>query len=81
MATVNVLYDLCAMPEYIEPLRAEAQTAFFGDGGVWKVETIKKLRLLDSFLKESQRLNSTSCRELTLDETQPYLAKETILAE
>ena len=67
MATVNVLYDLCAMPEYIGPLRAEAQTAFFGDGGMWKMETIKKLHLLDSFLKESQRVNTTSCREFFLD--------------
>lgn len=60
MAAVHVLYDLCAMPEYIEPLRAEAQAAFPADGGVWKMETLKELRRLDSFVKESQRLNSSS---------------------
>ena len=66
MATVHVLYDLCTMPEYVKPLREEAQAALSEDGGAWKMETIKKLHRLDSFLKESQRLNSTSLRMLLL---------------
>ena len=64
MATVHLLYDLCARPEYIKPLRAEAQAALSESNGVWELETIKKLHRLDSFLKESQRLNSSSFRKL-----------------
>ena len=46
--------DLCAHPKYIAPLQselAEAQTE--------KTHTIERLPLLDSFLKESARLNGT----------------------
>lgn len=50
------------MPEYIEPLRSEARIALSQDNGEWQFSTIKRLRRLDSFLKESQRINqSTFC--------------------
>ena len=54
MATVQVVYNLCTMPDYIQPLRVEAQTALRESGEVWSMETLSKLRRLDSFLKESQ---------------------------
>ena len=63
MAAVHVLYDLCAMPQYVEPLREEARLALTENGGLWNMETIQKLHRLDSFLKESQRLNTSSFRE------------------
>ena len=62
MATVQVVYNLCAMPNYIQPLRTEAQTALQENGGAWGIETLSKLRRLDSFLKESQRMNASSFR-------------------
>ncbi len=62
MATVQVVYSLCTMPEYIPPLRLEAQTVLQSGGGVWTVENLNKLHRLDSFLKESQRMNASSFR-------------------
>ncbi len=73
MATVQVVYSLCAMPEYIPTLRLEAQTALRNGGGVWSVETLNKLHRLDSFLKESQRVNASSFR-MFLEE----LSRETL---
>ncbi|KAI1337314.1 cytochrome P450 [Xylariaceae sp. FL0016] len=56
MATTHAVYDLCAHPEYLEPLRAELQSTLEETGG-WSKPIIPRLRKLDSFLKESQRLN------------------------
>jgi hypothetical protein len=64
MALTHAIYDLCAMPHYIEPLRSEAQTALAETNGEWDLETVKKLKRLDSFLKESQRLNQSTFRKL-----------------
>ena len=62
MATVQAVYSLCAMPEYILALRSEAQSVLANGGGVWTVEKLNNLRRLDSFLKESQRINASSFR-------------------
>ncbi|KAI1500520.1 cytochrome P450 monooxygenase [Biscogniauxia marginata] len=58
MAIAHAIYDLCANPQYFEPLREE----LFGVPGeeVWQKITINKFRRLDSFLKESQRMNPPS---------------------
>jgi hypothetical protein len=63
MAATHALFDLCAMPEYVGALRAEAQSAVAESGGVWQYSTIKNLRQLDSFLKESQRVNQSTFRK------------------
>ena len=63
MAATHALFDLCAMPEYIEPLRSEAEAAIEESNGEWQFSTIKKLRQMDSFLKESQRLNQSTFRK------------------
>ncbi|KAI1413681.1 cytochrome P450 [Hypoxylon sp. FL1857] len=60
MAITHVIFDLCAMPEYVEPLRSEAQAALAQENGEWQLSTIKRLRRLDSFLKESQRVNQST---------------------
>jgi len=60
MAITPAIFDLCAMPEYLEPLRSEAQTALAQDNGQWQFSTLKRLRRLDSFLKESQRVNQST---------------------
>ena len=61
MAGAHVCYDLCAMPEYIEPLRAEISELLKEDGG-WGPTTPMKMRKMDSFLRESQRKNPPSLR-------------------
>ena len=52
----NVILDLCDRPEYIEPIRQEMIEEIKDHGGV-KASTLASLKRLDSFMKESQRLN------------------------
>lgn len=61
MAALHTLYDVVARPEYLEALREEMISALREDQG-WKKTTMSKLRKLDSFMKESQRLNPLSQR-------------------
>lgn len=56
MSVSHFIYDLCAYPQYLEPLREEIIKTLREDGD-FKKTTLNKLRKLDSFLKESQRLN------------------------
>lgn len=55
----NVVYDLAAYPEYIEPLREEIKAVLEGDGSLMKTSLLK-LKLMDSVIKESQRINPVS---------------------
>lgn len=65
MAAAHVIYDMCAMPEYFEPLRAELIDALTEHGG-WGKMRVNKMRRMDSFLRESQRLSPPSlCIPLT----------------
>ena len=64
MAAVNALYDICARPEYINSLRDEAHAALSTDGGSWQLSTIKQLKRLDSFFKESLRFTQPDTRKL-----------------
>ncbi|KAI1367948.1 cytochrome P450 [Xylaria arbuscula] len=59
MAVAHALYDMCAHPEYFEPLRAELLAVTREDQG-WGKTTLSKLKKLDSFVKESQRMNPPS---------------------
>jgi cytochrome P450 len=65
MTAAQVLFDLIAHPEYIQPLREEIIQAMHEEGG-WKKTTLTKLRKLNSFMKESQRLNGPSLSELRI---------------
>ncbi|KAL5338170.1 cytochrome P450 [Aspergillus crustosus] len=56
----QAIYDLCANPEYVDPLRREIMQAVAEDGGEYKKTTLTKMWELDSFIKESQRLNPPS---------------------
>ncbi|OJD36251.1 cytochrome p450 [Diplodia corticola] len=63
LTSVCVL-NLCAYPEYVEPLRREIVEVMGegpeGEGGGgearWRKAALQRLRLMDSFIKESQRL-------------------------
>ncbi|OQU95007.1 hypothetical protein CLAIMM_01278 isoform 1 [Cladophialophora immunda] len=56
---VNVLLDICTHPDVIEPLRKEIKDVLAEDGGLGR-QSLHKLKLMDSLLKESQRVNSIS---------------------
>lgn len=62
MNAVHCLYDLVARPEYIEPIRAEITRVIEEDGGWAQLQksSFTKLRILDSFMRESQRWNPPS---------------------
>ncbi|KJX93332.1 cytochrome p450 like protein [Zymoseptoria brevis] len=54
-ATCVALRHLCQHPQYVEPLRQEILGLLREHG--WSRASLHKMRLLDSFLKESQRFN------------------------
>lgn len=56
MAATHVILDLCAYPEYLEEVRKELCSVLETHGG-WQKSIIHKLRKLDSFMRESQRLS------------------------
>ncbi|RDL30469.1 uncharacterized protein BP5553_10347 [Venustampulla echinocandica] len=62
----NMLYDLAAHPEYHEPLRLEIEEvlASGSDHALFK-GSLPKLRKLDSFMKESQRLYPPALLSIT----------------
>jgi len=70
----RVFYDLLAHPQYIDPLREEAETAIKDYG--WTKDGIKAMVKLDSFFKESMRfrgiqlssLNRRVLRPMTLSD-------------
>lgn len=62
MAATQALFDMCAHPEYIEPLRAEVVSVLKAEGGYTK-QSLTYFKKLDSFIRESQRLNPPSLRE------------------
>lgn len=51
----HALFDLCAHPEYVESLREEVSSVVRAHG--WTLLSLNHMRRLDSFLRESQRMN------------------------
>lgn len=62
MSATHALFDLCAMPEYIEPIREEILKVYEEEGS-WTQSAIQRLWKLDSFMKESQRINHPGLRK------------------
>ena len=61
LTMTQAIYDLCAHPEYLDPLRAEVVDVLRAEGG-WGKLTVNHLRKMDSLLKESQRFNPAFLR-------------------
>lgn len=57
VSVTHILYDLCAMPEYVQPLREEIQSALAAEGGKPTKKAFLMMSKLDSFMCESQRFN------------------------
>ena len=53
---MQLIYDLCSMPEYVNELREEIESALTTRSPFDK-QTLVQLPKLDSFMKESQRFN------------------------
>ncbi|RCI07464.1 hypothetical protein L249_4571 [Ophiocordyceps polyrhachis-furcata BCC 54312] len=59
-AGAHALFDLVARPECLEELRCEAIQLLQHEGGCWQKQSLSKLSKMDSFLRESQRMNPPS---------------------
>ena len=59
---MQVLYRLLANPEYIGPLREEVDAVITEEG--WTKAGMDKMHKVDSFLRESQRVDGFSLRTL-----------------
>ncbi|KAJ7486891.1 cytochrome P450 [Mycena latifolia] len=55
MAFTQALFDLATYPEYMPSLRLEVQRVVAEEG--WTKEALGKMHKIDSFLRESQRIN------------------------
>jgi hypothetical protein len=55
----QLVFDLVSHPkaQYAEPILEEAQSVLAKHGGTWSVTALGELKLLDSMIKESQRLH------------------------
>jgi hypothetical protein len=56
----NLLLDIFSTDPshgYVEQLRDECKSALAEAGGTWNLEAVKKLRLIDSAIRESMRMN------------------------
>lgn len=66
MTATNVFLDLCTRPECIDMIREEILQVVKEDRGI-KASTLQKLKKLDSFMRESRRMNSMGfCKYLLL---------------
>ncbi len=68
-APTQLLYDLCDMPEYIEPLRREIDQNLDGNGLLGR-QGFQGLTKLDSIMKESQRFNPLLLSKFEICNTQ-----------
>ncbi len=59
----QVLYRLLAHPEYIEPLRQEVDAVVSEEG--WTKDGIDKMHKIDSFIRETQRLDGITLGSLS----------------
>ncbi|KAI0045053.1 cytochrome P450 [Auriscalpium vulgare] len=55
VSCTHALYELADHRDYVEPLRQEIEAAVAEDG--WTKRALQKMRKLDSFLRESQRMH------------------------
>lgn len=56
IAVAQVLFDLCAHPEYVEVLRQEAVEVLRAHGGFTE-QALSNMKKMDSFMCGSQRLS------------------------
>ncbi|PPQ70640.1 hypothetical protein CVT25_011241 [Psilocybe cyanescens] len=73
VAFAQALYELCDRPEYIQPIRDEAQCVVKNTGqGKWSKAAIGEMFKTDSFLRETQRYNGLGLVLLSRRVLQPF---------
>lgn len=73
---VYALLHLAANPQYMQPLREEVESVLKEESGMSKA-AIVKMRRVDSFLKECQRINALDSGTLPHDHTSSTSSKAT----
>lgn len=73
-STAQALIDICRFPEVVQPMREEIIQVISENG--WTKASLQKLRLMDSFLKESQRFTPMSTLSMNR-----YVEKELELSD
>lgn len=66
----HILMDLCAMPEYIAPLRQEIATVT--SRGSLTLSSLNSMEKTDSFMKESQRINQIGLLTMNREVLRPF---------
>ena len=61
---MQTLYRLLSNPEYIEPLRQEVEAVVAEEG--WTKAAMDRMHKIDSFLRETQRLDGLNLSPLIL---------------
>lgn len=80
IATIQMLYDLGARPEYIQPIQDKILQALNDEAKEeekdgWQKSALDKMLILDSFRKESQRFApQTLCKSLRFACTPQFLS-------
>ncbi|KAH9043926.1 cytochrome P450 [Lactarius pseudohatsudake] len=69
-ATSSVLYRLLANPGYVEPLRREVEAVVAEYG--WTTDGVDKLHKIDSFVRETQRLDGLGIVVLVRKALRPF---------
>jgi hypothetical protein len=59
-AFTHAIFDLAAHPEYLLPMREEAERVVREEG--WTKAALNSMFNIDSFLRESQRINNNGPR-------------------
>ncbi|KAJ6613700.1 cytochrome P450 [Mycena sp. CBHHK59/15] len=62
MTFTHTIFDLAAYPHYLPPLRSEVEHVVAEEG--WSKSALGKMYKIDSFLRESQRMNGLGVRGL-----------------
>ncbi|KAG5651324.1 hypothetical protein H0H81_009077 [Sphagnurus paluster] len=70
MAFCHALFHLAEHPEYIKPMREEIEEVIEREG--WTHNAMNQMFKVDSFIKESQRLNPLGCLMINRVARQPF---------
>ncbi|VDB84351.1 unnamed protein product [Peniophora sp. CBMAI 1063] len=67
---LNVIYRLAANPEWAEPMREEVERVVRAEG--WSKLSLAKMRRVDSFIREAQRIHAISMLSLQRWTMKPF---------
>ncbi|KAI0322977.1 cytochrome P450 [Amylostereum chailletii] len=70
LSFLQILYRVAAHPEYMKPLRDEVETVVTAEG--WTKASMNKLVKIDSFIRESQRMDGLGSLSMSRVAVKPF---------